>query len=221
LKSVNNGGGPAGQFDGNVQINGNLTITGQLNGGGGGGVPAGVMMAFAGSIANIPAGWALCDGAAINRTTHAGLFASIGTSWGAGDGSTTFNLPDLRGMFLRGVDGGTGRDPDAASRTASNAGGNTGDNVGSQQGGATKLPNTGFTTSSSGQHTHFLDFEVTASRHAFGPDSNAYNTVANPYIGGPSKSTNAAGDHNHSISGGGDAETRPRNAGVYWIIKVQ
>ena len=57
-----------------------------------------------------PAGWLECDGAAINRTTYTDLFASIATTYGTGDGSTTFNLPDLRGEFLRGWDNGRGVD---------------------------------------------------------------------------------------------------------------
>ena len=63
-----------------------------------------------------PAG--CCAMALVNRTTYANLFAAIGTAWGIGDGPTTFNLPDMRGNFLRGVDPGIGQDPDAASRTA-------------------------------------------------------------------------------------------------------
>lgn len=58
-----------------------------------------------------PAGWLVANGSAISRTTYAALFAAIGTAFGAGDGSTTFNLPDLRGEFIRGVDGGRGVDP--------------------------------------------------------------------------------------------------------------
>jgi microcystin-dependent protein len=58
---------------------------------------------------NPQAGWYLCDGSTKNRTSDAALFASIGTTWGAGDGSTTFNLPDFRGRTLFGVDGGAGR----------------------------------------------------------------------------------------------------------------
>ena len=50
-----------------------------------------------------PNGWLLCDGTAVNRSTYSALFAAIGTSWGAGDSSTTFNLPDLEGAFLRGT----------------------------------------------------------------------------------------------------------------------
>lgn len=57
-----------------------------------------------------PSGWLKCNGAAISRTTYADLFAIIGETWGAGDGSTTFNLPDLRGEFARGWDDGRGID---------------------------------------------------------------------------------------------------------------
>lgn len=57
-----------------------------------------------------PEGWLECDGAAISRTTYADLFAAIGTEHGAGDGSTTFNVPDLRGEFIRGWDNGAGID---------------------------------------------------------------------------------------------------------------
>ena len=76
-------------------------------------------------------GWLFCDGQAYNRTDYARLYAVIGDAFGNGDGSTTFNVPDLRGRFVRGVDGGSGHDPDAGSRTASAPGGATGDNAGS------------------------------------------------------------------------------------------
>ena len=62
--------------------------------------PAGAIVAYGGSAA--PNGWLLCDGSAVSRTTYADLFAVLGTSHGAGDGSTTFNLPDLRDRFVRG-----------------------------------------------------------------------------------------------------------------------
>ena len=69
--------------------------------------PAGTIVAFAGTTA--PAGWALCYGQAIDRSSNADLFGSIGTTYGAGNGSTTFNLPDLRGRSIFGLDnmGGT------------------------------------------------------------------------------------------------------------------
>lgn len=71
------------------------------------GLPVGMITPFAGSAA--PTGWFLCSGQAVSRTTYASLFAVVGTTYGAGDGSTTFNLPDLRGRTIAGVDnmGGT------------------------------------------------------------------------------------------------------------------
>lgn len=69
----------------------------------GGGVPIGTILPYAGSTA--PEGTLMCNGAAISRSTYAELFAAISTTWGAGDGETTFNVPDLRGYFIRGVGG--------------------------------------------------------------------------------------------------------------------
>jgi hypothetical protein len=92
------------------------------------GVPPGSILPFAGATA--PGGFLLCDGSAVSRTTYAKLFAATGTAWGRGDSYNTFNVPDLRGYFLRGRDSGTGRDPDRGGRTANN-GGNPGDAVGS------------------------------------------------------------------------------------------
>lgn len=65
-----------------------------------------------------PTGWLKCNGAAISRTLYARLFGIIGTTYGAGDGSTTFNLPDFRGEFIRGLDDGRGVD---SSRTLGSA----------------------------------------------------------------------------------------------------
>ena len=64
-----------------------------------------------------PTGYLECDGSEIDRTTYADLFAVIGTTWGAGDGSTTFDLPDFRGEFLRGWDNGRGIDSGRAFAT--------------------------------------------------------------------------------------------------------
>ncbi len=80
---------------------------------------------FAGEIvftarATAPAGFLKCNGAAISRTTYADLFAAIGTTYGAGDGSTTFNVPETRGEFLRCLDDGrsvdTGRTRGSAQK---------------------------------------------------------------------------------------------------------
>ena len=71
-------------------------------------VPSGAVLYFAGRTA--PAGWLKANGAAVSRTAYAALFAAIGTTYGAGDGRSTFNLPDLRGEFIRGWDDGRGVD---------------------------------------------------------------------------------------------------------------
>lgn len=75
-------------------------------------VAPGTVFFVAGSSA--PAKSLKANGAAVSRTTYAALFAAIGTTFGAGDGSTTFNLPDLRGEFIRGFDDGRGADPGRA-----------------------------------------------------------------------------------------------------------
>ena len=64
-------------------------------------VPAGIIIPFAGT--SVPTGYLLCNGAAVSRTDYADLFAVIGTLYGAGDGSTTFNLPDARDRVLQGA----------------------------------------------------------------------------------------------------------------------
>lgn len=68
--------------------------------------PAGIILPFAGAAA--PTGWLLCDGSLVSRTAYAALFAVLGTAYGAGDGSTTFKLPDLRGRTLIGAGTGAG-----------------------------------------------------------------------------------------------------------------
>ena len=70
-------------------------------------IPIGSVSAFS---ASVPSGWIDCDGSAISRTSYASLFSEIGTLYGVGDGSTTFNIPDLRGEFIRGYDNGRGVD---------------------------------------------------------------------------------------------------------------
>ena len=89
----------------------NTLISGGGNGGGNTviiGSEIGTVSAFA--MPTAPEGWLVCDGSAISRTDYADLFATIGTVWGAGDEISTFNLPDLRGEFVRGFDDGRGVD---------------------------------------------------------------------------------------------------------------
>ncbi len=70
--------------------------------------PAGIVIV--GATASPPTGFLLCNGAKVSRQTYAKLFKAIGTTWGEGDGSLTFALPDFRGVFLRGVDSSRGLD---------------------------------------------------------------------------------------------------------------
>jgi len=70
--------------------------------------PPGAVVSFA--MPTPPTGWLKCNGQQVSRTTYARLFAAIGTAFGAGDGLNTFNLPDLRGEFIRGWDEGRGVD---------------------------------------------------------------------------------------------------------------
>lgn len=85
-------------------------------------VPVGTMFPFAG--ADAPSGYLVCDGSAVSRTTYATLFDTIGTTYGSGNGSTTFNVPDLRGRFPMGAGTGTGLNasgtgaPSGTSQTA-------------------------------------------------------------------------------------------------------
>lgn len=95
-------------------------------------VPTGTVLPFAGTTA--PAGFLLCFGQAVSRTDYADLFAAIGTTYGAGNGATTFNLPDLRGRVVAGKDnmGGT-----AASRITAGGSGINGTTLGAAGGAET------------------------------------------------------------------------------------
>jgi len=94
-------------------------------------MPAGMIVPYGGE--NIPDGWLLCDGREISRSEYDNLYKAIGTVWGSGNNSTTFNLPDTRGMFLRGVSLTSGDDADKNDRVPRKEGGNSGNNVGSYQ----------------------------------------------------------------------------------------
>lgn len=108
-------------------------------------VPVGTVTFFAGSTA--PTNWLLCYGQAVSRTTYAALFSAIGTTYGTGDGTTTFNVPDMRGRVGAGKDdmGGT-----AASRLTSAKSGVAGGTLG----GAGGVQEHALTASQNGPHTH-------------------------------------------------------------------
>lgn len=161
-----------------------------------------------------PSQYMLCNGAAISRTVYPELFAVIGTCFGEGDGSTTFNLPNPQGLFPRFTDNGAGVDPDASSSRTDRGDGTTGDNVGTKQGYATARPNTSFVTNNPGTHTHGSSafYQDQKNNVLLGSGSSSANSGT---------ATGAAGAHTHTITGGGDSETRPKNMYFNLIIKYE
>jgi microcystin-dependent protein len=147
----------------------------------------GEIITYAGS--TCPNGSVEANGAAVSRTTYSALFAVIAETWGDGDNSTTFEVPDLRGRFLRGWDHASARDPDAASRSADNGGGNSGDNVGSWQ-----------------------DHEFESHTHGF----NAADEGTG--ISDAGSGANAASESSQTTSASGGNETRPENSYVLFCV---
>ena len=159
--------------------------------------PTGTIITTA--LTSAPKGYLECDGSAVSRTTHARLFGELGVIYGNGDGSTTFNLPDYRGRFLRGFDNTAGTDPDAASRT-DRGDGTTGDAVGTKQADE-------FET-----HNH----NMSHYRNGNNPVSGSAYMMLGGYQGTLTASTN-----NYPLpEKGGSTETRPKNINVMYSIKL-
>ena len=187
--------------------------------------PVGGVLAFAGE--QPPTGWLVADGRPLRSADYPELYSVIRTTHGTGVDDAgvkvgEFNLPDYRGLFLRGVDlseQGTvsGQDPDAATRTAPGRGtGNTGNRVGSLQGAATAAPSTPFTvTEGAHQHRQSMVDGSTCCRVTIKAAGNGSASPIDSNI-----DTQLGGAHSHSIAGG-DRETRPRNAAVLWIIRAK
>lgn len=154
--------------------------------------PPGQIGAFARSTA--PTGWLKANGAAVSRTTYSALFAAIGTTFGVGDGSSTFNLPDLRGEFIRGLDDGRGVD-----------GGRT---IGSAQADMLEA------------HTHMDSFADIGG--GAGGTTNTSTAYAKEYkVANGSITTDGSGSITGLVSGStGGAETRPRNIALLYCIKA-
>ena len=169
-------------------------------------VPAGTIIFTARATA--PSGYLKANGATISRTTYADLFAAIGTTYGAGDGSTTFVIPDMRGMFLRGWDDGRGVDGGRA--------------LGSYQSDAVQDHVHSAWSSMNGSHAH-----VVGTRGYDGNSAGIGAEVSYSGYGGVvnTLSTASAGDHAHTISVGGmtsgiiAAETRVKNVALLACIK--
>ena len=177
------------------------------------GVPAGTMLLWPTDTA--PYGYLLCNGAAVSRATYAGLFVVLGTTYGAGDGSATFNLPDLRGRFPLGKDNMGGTSADRVTSTLADALGGAG---GSEIISATNLPAHThaagtLAADSAGAHTHSLEaYLVTVPVGTIGTNPGL---TGNPLGGGSSlgdtikgwTDSNAyfraksGGAHTHTISG--------------------
>jgi len=188
-------------------------------------VPSGTILPFGGTVA--PAGYLLCDGTEVQRADYPRLFATVGEAFGATT-VFTFTLPDLRGRFLRGVDGAATNDPDRNSRVAIAPGGNVGNNVGSLQGDA-RRGNSGTvsgTTASSGNHSHSFPTWNDDHDEDDGNPNTALDGWADDKPSGSSSNntTDTQGAHTHTFSASvtlaGDAETRPKNVYVNYIIKI-
>ncbi|WP_296639203.1 phage tail protein [Roseinatronobacter sp.] len=197
-------------------------------------VPSGALMDFA--MVQAPAGWLVCDGSEVSRSEFASLFTAIGTVWGAGNGTTTFNLPDLRGEFRRGADLGRGVDAGRA--------------FGSAQADAFKSHDHDASSASAGAHTHSGTAQSAGAHNhqsgiadtyegffGNGPEDNPpkidnANTNNSGTTQSPLTSTDgahshdltitSAGAHSHSVtvSARGGNETRPRNVSVLTCIKI-
>jgi hypothetical protein len=157
------------------------------------GFPAGAVIPFAGKAEKIPDGWLLCDGSSYNTIEYADLYDAIGANWGTVH-PDSFRVPDLRSVFLRGVNHGSAdgfTDPDAGTRISRHAGGNIGNQVGSYQDDQFESHN----------HLNKTTFIVDG--------------VGGRYSGG----SWGAYSQNPAILNSGGNETRPQNAYVNYIIK--
>lgn len=170
-------------------------------------IPTGLIFMVAAPI--VPPDCLYCNGQAVSRTDYARLFGKIGGYWGAGDGSTTFNVPDLRGVFPRGWDDGRGVDPGrvfASYQESQNlAHGHTFNG----------------STGTGGNHVHqgFTSRTHTPGAGQYLVSSNGSDGVANV-----TGQTGWGGEHAHPFSGttdnSGAVEARPVNNAVYFVIKT-
>ena len=163
-------------------------------------LPSGMLAPFAGSTA--PVGWLLSDGSAVSRTTYSGLFTAIGTAYGTGDGSTTFNLPDLRGRVPAALD-----------------------NMGGTDAGRLSLANTLGTTAGTQTHT-LTSAEMPSHTHVAGYTDGNWKINSNPsgsigvFINSdPTQGTNLALPSVATGSGGAHNNMQPTIL-MNYIIKV-
>lgn len=166
-----------------------------------------------------PAGYLKANGAAVSRATYAALFAAIGTTYGVGDGSTTFNLPDLRGEFLRGLDDGRGVDAGRALGSAQ---------AQEIQAHPHSVDPPVTATSQAGSHNHIDGggAGINGGRYGFIDTGVANaNIQYDPGVDGRGSYTSTAPDHGHTVDipafmsgSAGGSETRPRNIALLPVI---
>jgi microcystin-dependent protein len=182
-------------------------------------LPAGSIVACGGLAASTGA-WLMCDGTPYAMATgaYAPLGNVISNNFG-GDGTTVFNVPDLRGRFLRGTSHGVARDPDRNSRFQLFQGGNVGDNTGTAQHFATAMPQTLFSAASTGAHNHNLANVPQTDHHAAYGASGIAAKFTMSWSGSGGRTTSLVPVHEHTILGG-DHETRPNNIYVNWLIAL-
>jgi phage-related tail fiber protein len=171
--------------------------------------PPGMVSFFGNSSA--PDGWLPCNGAAVSRTTYSDLFSIIGTTYGSGNGSSTFNVPDLRGEFIRGWDGGRGLD--------SNFGANPRGFATVQKGSAAAY-NLPFDEGYGGYIKAGNDDNPEAGRVVVGVDAvsgDDYQGTVSGHVPGSGQPIN---DGNWITDGGwGGGAARPRNVALLLCIK--
>jgi len=195
--------------------------------------PTGTVLPFAGSTA--PEGWLLCDGSAINRTTYATLFAVTSTTYGTGDGSTTFNLPDMRGVFPRGqgtngtanYGGVTGHTP-AGGALATKGGQKTAKNGLGSSASTTSV--SGTTGNVSNDHSHYAgQLSGQINPGSISSPGSGWNTVNTAVRDSSHTTSGITSNHTHGWSGTttaatisttGDAETTPASLALNYIIKL-
>ena len=162
--------------------------------GGGSATPIGVINSFAGSSA--PLGWLMCDGSAVSRTEYSALFSVIGTSFGAGNGSTTFNVPNL----LDRVPVGSG-----SAYARGNQGGASSVTLGAQH-----IP--GHDHGNSGSHTH---------SYARAGGTTTVQSGTGATVASSGGGTTGSSTHTHSWFGGGQAhENMPPYLAMPYIIRA-
>jgi microcystin-dependent protein len=208
-------------------------------------VPPGTVIAYASE--TVPDGWKECNGDSLTGapgTTFGKLFAAIGKAFGDGNGSQYgFNLPNLKGRFIRGWSHGSANDPDRGSRTASDGGGATGDHVGSYQGDLNKehfhaFSATGTAARREQEHSHGMkaydDFFDTAYDIFDDDDEHWFKYSVNTLVGQNrylklyhrhyTDDKDTSHSHNvsipsHDTGNSGGSETRPKNVYLMYIIK--